>query len=183
MEEKRQFHKKWEEIYLVVFNENSEKPAGICVVCSAEIKQINSYAMQRHYKTHDEEVKKKWCTPDLRKKLLNDFKIDFACRKRKLATSLTTADHLYLGSLKVSYMIGKHRKPFTEGEFLKSVVMEVEPENKVFRNMALSNDTIQRRMDELGMYISKEVSISVSKRPFFSPCLDESNDITKTNQM
>ncbi|XP_064101758.1 protein FAM200A-like [Macrobrachium nipponense] len=61
--------------------------------------------------------------------------------------------------------------------------MAVEPENKVFRNMALSNNTIQRRMDELGMYISREVSISLSKSPFFSLCLDESNDITKTNQM
>ena len=59
----------------------------------------------------------------------------------------------------MSFKIGKHRKSFTEGEFLKSVVMAVESEDKVFRNMALSNDTIQRRKNELGMYIGKEESI------------------------
>ena len=65
--------------------------------------------MHRPDKARDE-VKRKSCTPDLRKKLLDNFRSDFTWRKRKTSTLLTKVDQLYLRSLKVSFKIGKHRK-------------------------------------------------------------------------
>jgi hypothetical protein len=44
--------------------------------------------------------------------------------------------------------------------------------------MPFSNDTVQRRIQEL-----YEIAQCVNKSPFFSLCLDESNDITKTTQI
>jgi hypothetical protein len=49
--------------------------------------------------------------------------------------------------------------------------------------MPLSNDTVQRRIQELCIFIRNEIAYCVNKSPFFSLCLDESNDITKTSQI
>jgi hypothetical protein len=61
-------------------------------------------------------------------------------------------------------------------------VLAVEPENVLFRDMPLSNDTVQRRIQELCILIRNEIAQCVNKSPFFSLCLDENNNITKTAQ-
>jgi hypothetical protein len=73
--------------------------------------------------------------------------------------------------------------PFSDGEFIKSLVLAVEPENRLFRDMPLSNDTVQRRVQELFIFIRNEIAQCVKKSPFFSICLDEINYITKSVQI
>jgi hypothetical protein len=62
-------------------------------------------------------------------------------------------------------------------------VLAVEPENRVFRDVPLSNDTVQWIIQELCIFIRNEIAQCVNKNPFFSLCLDESNNITKTAQI
>jgi hypothetical protein len=62
-------------------------------------------------------------------------------------------------------------------------VLAVQPENRLFRDMLLSNDTVQRKIQELCIFIRKEIVHYANKGPFFSLCLDESNDVTKTAQI
>jgi hypothetical protein len=59
-------------------------------------------------------------------------------------------------------------------------VLAVEPENRLFHDMPISNDTVQRRIQELFIFIRNEIAQCVNKSPFFSLCLGESNDIMKT---
>jgi hypothetical protein len=96
---------------------------------------------------------------------------------------LSRNDELRLATLKACFVIGKHRKPFSDGEFIKPVVLAVEPENRLFRDVPLSNDTVPWRIQELCIFIRNEIAQCVNKSPFFSLCLDESNDITKTAQI
>jgi hypothetical protein len=96
---------------------------------------------------------------------------------------LSRNDELRLATMKACFVIGKHRKLFSDGEFIKSLVLAVEPENRLFRDMPLSNDTAQRRVQELCIFIRNEIAQCVNKSPFFSLCLDESNYITKTAQI
>jgi hypothetical protein len=49
--------------------------------------------------------------------------------------------------------------------------------------MPLSSDIIQRRIQELCIFIRNEIAQCVNKCPLFSLCLDGSNDITKTAQI
>jgi hypothetical protein len=53
--------------------------------------------------------------------------------------------------------------------------------------MTLSNEElkncVQRRIKKLCIFICNEIAQCVNKSPFFSLCLDESNDITKTAQI
>jgi hypothetical protein len=94
---------------------------------------------------------------------------------------LSRNDELHLETLKACFVIGKHRKLFSDGEFIKSLVLAVEPENRLFRDMSLSNDIVQRRVQELCIFIHNEIAQCV-KSTFFILCLDESNDVTETAQ-
>jgi hypothetical protein len=68
-------------------------------------------------------------------------------------------------------------------EFIKSLVLAVEPENRLFCDMPLSNDTAQRRIQELCIFVRNEISQCIEKSPFFSLCLDDINYITNTAQI
>jgi methyltransferase-like protein len=57
------------------------------------------------------------------------------------------------------------------------------PKIDFFYDVPLSNDTVQRRIQELCIFIRNEIAQCVNKSPFFSLFLDESNDITKTAQI
>ena len=67
----------------------------------------------------------------MRQNLIEKFKTELSSQKKVMSAFLSQNDDLHLGFLKVSYLIGKHRKPFTEGEFIKSVVLGVDPQNQL----------------------------------------------------
>jgi hypothetical protein len=120
---------------------------------------------------------------ETRKTRLDKVKNELIQQQKKMNIFLSRNDELRLASLKTCFVIGKHRKPFSDGEFIKSLVLAVKPENRLFRDMPLSNDTVQRRVQELCIIIRNEIAQCVNKSPFFSLCLDESNDVTKTAQI
>jgi hypothetical protein len=45
-EEKRAFNEEWENKYLVLLKQNSSEQVAVCAICSKEINQMKSYAMQ-----------------------------------------------------------------------------------------------------------------------------------------
>jgi hypothetical protein len=47
-EEKRAFNEEWENKYMVLQKPDSSEQVAVCAICSEEINQIKSYAMQRH---------------------------------------------------------------------------------------------------------------------------------------
>jgi hypothetical protein len=114
---------------------------------------------------------------------LDKFKNELMQQQNKMDIFLSRNDKLHLATVKACFVIGKHRKSFSDTEFIKSLVLAVELENILFRDIPLSNDTVQRRIQELCIFIRNEIDQCVNKSPFFSLCLDESNDITKTAQI
>jgi hypothetical protein len=96
---------------------------------------------------------------------------------------LSRNDELRLAALKACFVIGKHRKPFSDGEFIKSLVVAVEPENRIFRDIPLNNDTDQRRIQELCIFVRNEISQCIEKSPFFILCLDDINYIEKLHKL
>jgi hypothetical protein len=45
---------------------------------------------------------------------------------------LSGNDELRLATLKACFVIGKHHTPFSDGEFIKLLVLAIEPENGLF---------------------------------------------------
>jgi hypothetical protein len=66
-EEKRAFNEKWENKYMVLLKPNSSEQVAVCAICSKKINQMKSYAIQRHYKTHEQEVQAIYGNPFTRK--------------------------------------------------------------------------------------------------------------------
>jgi hypothetical protein len=182
-EEKRVFHEEWENKYMVLLKQNSSEQVAVCAICSKEINQIKSYAMQRHYTTHEQEVQAIYGYPVTRETRLDKVKNELIQQQKKMNLFLSRNDELRLATLKACFVTGKHRMPFSDGEFIKSLVLAVEPENRFFRDMPLSNDTVQRRVQELFIFIHNVIAQCVNQNPFFSLYFDESSSITKTAQI
>jgi hypothetical protein len=94
--------------------------------------------------------------PVTRKTRLDKVKNELIEQQKKTNIFLSRNDELRLANLKACFVIGKHRRPFSDGEFIKSLLLAVEPENRLFRDMHLSNDTVQRRIQELCIFIRNE---------------------------
>jgi hypothetical protein len=134
---KRAFNEEWENKYMVLLKPNSSEHVAVCAICSKEINQIKSYAMQRHYTTHEQEVQTIYGNPITRKTRLDKVKNELIQQQKKINIFLSRNDELRLATLKACFVIGKHRKPFSDSEFIKSLVLAVEPENRLFREKRL----------------------------------------------
>jgi hypothetical protein len=120
--------------------------------------------MQRHYTTYEQEVQTIYGNPVTCKTCLDKVKNEVIQQQKKMNIFLSRNDELCLATLKACCVIGKHRKPFSD--FIKSLVFAVEPENRLFRDVPLSNDTVQRRNQELCIFIHNEIAQCVNKSPF-----------------
>nr|XP_014352073.1 PREDICTED: SCAN domain-containing protein 3-like [Latimeria chalumnae] len=141
------------------------------------------YAMQRHYNTHTGEVKKHYNDNFQRRKLLNKAKTKLERQRRQLRGFLDQADQTRMATFKVALLLGQARKPFSNGDLVKKIVLAVQPENSFFRDMPLSNDTLQRRTQELANFLQNEIAEKVATSPFYSLCLDEILDITRNSKV
>uniref|UniRef100_H3ABZ3 HAT C-terminal dimerisation domain-containing protein n=1 Tax=Latimeria chalumnae TaxID=7897 RepID=H3ABZ3_LATCH len=165
------FQDDWEKQFLVFLKEQ----VGVCAVCKKEIHQIKN--------THADEVAKNYHNEFQRHKLLNRTKIELERQKRQIRDFLSKTDQIRMATFKVSFLLGQGRKPFSDGELIKKIVLTVQPENTLFQDTPLSNDTLQRSTQDLADFIQQETAEKVASSPFYSLCLDESNDVTKNAQV
>ncbi|XP_053872778.1 zinc finger MYM-type protein 6-like [Malaclemys terrapin pileata] len=180
-EENRKFQEQWETRFLVFLkpsNSISEQVA-VCAVCKKEIRQIKMYAMQRHYNTHAGEVEQNYRGEFQRRKLLNDAKTELERQQQPPRDFLKKADQLLVATFKVALLLGQARKSFDEGELVKKIVLAVQPENTLFRELPLSNDMLQRSTRDLANFLQNEIAEKVAASPFYSLCLVESLDVMK----
>jgi hypothetical protein len=73
-EGKRAFNEEWENKYMALLKPNSSEQVAVCAICSKEINQMKSYAMQRHYTTYEQEVQAIYGNPVTRKTRLDKVK-------------------------------------------------------------------------------------------------------------
>ncbi|CAM5113419.1 unnamed protein product [Natator depressus] len=180
-EENRKFQAQWETRFLVFLkpsNSVSEQVA-VCAVCKREIHQIKIYAMQRHYNTHAGEVEQNYRGEFQRRKLLNDAKTELERQQRRPRDFLKKVDQICVATFKVTLLLGQARKSFDNGELVKKVVLAVQPENTLFRELQLSNDMLQRSTRDLANFLQNEIAAKVAVSPFYSLCLVETPDVVK----
>lgn len=95
-------------------------------------------------------------------------------------------------SVKASYIIAQkiaaNLKPFTDGEFIKEC-MEAASEilypaqKQLFSKLSLSGVTVVKCIEELGTDIESTLKEQISKFIFYSLALDESTDLSDTDQL
>jgi hypothetical protein len=97
---------------MVLLKPNSSEQVDVCAMCSKEINKIKSYAMQRHYTMHKQEVQTIYGNPVTRKTCLDKVKNELIQQYKKMNIFLSRNDELRLATLKACFIIKKHRKPF-----------------------------------------------------------------------
>jgi hypothetical protein len=83
-EEKRAFDEEWENKYMVLLKPNSSEQVAVCAICSKEINQMKSYAMQRNYTMHEQEVQTIYRNPVTRKTHLDKVKNELIQQQKKM---------------------------------------------------------------------------------------------------
>ena len=93
---------------------------------------------------------------------------------KKMTTSEKSLLHV---SYLISLLIAKTKKTYTIGEELvKPCILSAVEE--ILGSEALSNNTIQRRIEDMAMDIEQQVIEEVKKSPYFAIQLDESTDVS-----
>ena len=91
-------------------------------------------------------------------------------------------------SYKVSLMIARHLKPFSDGEFIKlcmlAMVDAICPEKKdLISKVSLSRQTVAWHIEEMGADVRASLRSKCLLLHYFSLALDESTDIKDTSQL
>lgn len=93
-------------------------------------------------------------------------------------------------SFEIALEIAKQKKPHTIGETLiKPCMMKAvnlilgEASAKKMRQVALSNNTIQRRISKMSIDVKEQVLTEIKSSPLFSFQLDESTDVSSCSQL
>ena len=91
-------------------------------------------------------------------------------------------ESLIKASYRVTYVLAKSGKPFTNGEVVKECLLEASEElcpekSNQFKNVALGANTIARRVANMGENIVTQIVKNASKFRYFSIAMDESQDI------
>ena len=94
-----------------------------------------------------------------------------------------------LASYFVTYELMKAKKALSDGELIKNCAIKMAEafnENKVgnkFQTVPLSKQTVTRRLEDISNQISNNVKDIIANCSYFSIALDESIDVSDTNQL
>ena len=90
----------------------------------------------------------------------------------------------------ISLQIAKNKKPHTIGEeLIKPCLLETarlvlnEGSYNKIKEISISNNTVQRRIQEMAIDIKEQVIEKIHSSPFFSIQLDESTDVAQCSQL
>lgn len=180
----RVFQEEWTWKYF--FMEYNQKP--ICLICQEPVAVLKDYNLARHfnskhlgskyYKMTDED--KKVHSEELKRKISSQQM--FFKNQRSVQRSSTLAGHI------VAYKIAKSNKPFSEGEFIKDVLISIGkvlcPEKvKDFESIGLSRRTVTKRIEAISSNLTNQLDGRLKKFKYFSVTMDESVDRSDTAQL
>uniref|UniRef100_A0A3B1KBC7 DUF4371 domain-containing protein n=1 Tax=Astyanax mexicanus TaxID=7994 RepID=A0A3B1KBC7_ASTMX len=178
------FHQEWENEFLFT----TVKDKTVCLICQQCDGQCCTTGHQQG--SWATEGKKKWhWVPKLQ---VPESPAVISGNQRHLPLEKANANTE--ASFRVSHLLAKHKKTFTDGELFKEAMLFAS--DSLFRdfknkdeirtaisNMSLGPATVVRRVELLSEDISKQVLSDLSRCEYFSLQFDESVDITDTAQL
>ena len=182
-DELRVFQTKWTECYF--FIEFNNKP--ICLICNESISVLKEYNVKRHYETKHA---REYVTyqGQFRKDKILELKKNLTKQHHIFKNFGGQSESSVKASYKVSEIIAKKSKPFSDGEFIKECLNSVAEiicpdKTEQISKISLSHQTIARRIVDLSSSIENQLILRASNFKFYSLALDESTDATDTAQV
>lgn len=177
----------WEDIFFVLVRNQTT-----CLLCGYEPSVVRKYVLERHYRVKHSGYSS--YTYQEKLKILEGLKLvyqaDNSVSRDFLISNTDNNDAKALAaSYAVSFLIAKHSKSFSDGEFIKECLVETVKsfDGKLTVDEAtsipLSHQTIGRRITNIAFSIEDRLKFLLATCSYFSLCLDESTDNRHVSQL
>uniref|UniRef100_A0A8C9ZGS6 HAT C-terminal dimerisation domain-containing protein n=1 Tax=Sander lucioperca TaxID=283035 RepID=A0A8C9ZGS6_SANLU len=155
-----------------------------CLMCTEKVAVYKEYDIRRHYSTRHAE-------DELRKHKVNTLKRQSEKQTQLFRKFGKHSETVTLASYQVAWNIARAKKPYSEGDFvktcLKDVIAILAPENDNLKrsvsDLQLSRHTIEQRISDINNSIETQLHTDLEKCLYFSIALDESCDIQDKPQL
>lgn len=180
----RVFKDEWTWKYF--FTPIKDKP--VCLICNEAVAVFKEFNISRHFVTKHNSATYETMTEEERKQKAGGLRKKLSGQQnifKKQNSSQKQATH---ASYVVAYNIAKSNKAFSDGEFVKTCMLQVcdilcPEKTKDFETVSLSRKTITSRIEVIDKQFVSQLESKISQFKFCSVALDESTDITDTAQL
>ena len=122
--ENRAFNEEWTDLYMFILPTGSSKP--VCLICCETVALIKSGNVKCHYVTKHSEFEKTYpCQSALRAQKITELRAQYERSTRMISHSFTAQQRANECSLRVAWILGQHKKPFTDGGIVKECMSAV----------------------------------------------------------
>lgn len=190
--ENREFKTEWTDKYAFVLPAGSTKP--MCLICNETVALVKSGNVKRHYETKHGHFEQNYPqNSEVRTRKISQMQASYQATRTMIVRSATQQERVTEASLRVAWVLGKHKKPFTDAEIVKECMNEVaialfEGTQKddiiqKINQISLSDSTAAKRTEILADDLLDQMKSAVKKAKCISLALDESTDNTDNAQL
>ncbi|GLD61856.1 general transcription factor II-I repeat domain-containing protein 2-like protein [Lates japonicus] len=187
-EEYRTFQDEWTEEFTFVERAGS----AVCLICNDKIASMKRSNVKRHFDTRHATFASKYPAGDSRKKACQELLSRVQASQQQLRVWTRQGD-CNSASFAGSLAIVRNGKPFTDGEYAKTFMLDVANELfgdlpnkdkiiKQIQDMPLSARTVHDRIIMMANQVEETQVKDINAAPFFSLALDESADVSHLSQ-
>lgn len=189
--ENRQFNNEWTEKYAFITVDVNP----VCLICNECLAVCKEYNLRRHFKTTHANFDATFPPGSAaRKQKLTGLISCYEKRRRILFRACTDQERATAASLRVAWILGKKKKPFTDSETVKECMLasieEVVTDEKTRKNITdsikqipVSDTSNMRRVESLASDVFKTLLDKLRKAEVMSLAVDESTDNSDVAQL
>ena len=158
----------------------------MCLICRQSFITLKLYNLKRHHEQKHDVIAK--LNDSARNTKLQLLKSNLQAQQNVFQKAASEDKAIANASLRISQIIAKKMKPFSDGEFVKdcllAAVEELAPTKvKDFRKISLSRQTVTRKIDLISNQISNTLKTASNSFTYFTLAFDETTDILDTSQL
>lgn len=189
--ENRQFNKEWTEKYVFI----SVNGNPVCLICNECLAVCKEYNLRRHFKTTHANFDATFPLGSLaRRQKISGLTSCYEQRRHILLRVCTDQERATAASLRVAWILGKKKKPFTDSETVKECMLasieEVVTDEKTrssiidsIKKIPISDTTNIRRVESLASDVFETLLDKLRKADVMSLAVDESTDNSDVAQL
>ncbi|XP_069828996.1 zinc finger BED domain-containing protein 5-like [Dendropsophus ebraccatus] len=191
--ENRDFKSEWTDKYCFILT-NAAQPKPLCLICNETVALIKSSNVKRHYETKHRSFEQNYpLNSEIRAKKISSLTASYEASTKRLVSSLSQQEKTTEASLRVAWILGKHKKPFSDAEVVKECMVEVvgtmfegkqreEFQGKI-KQIPLSDSMAARRTEIISEDLLSQLQLKVKMADCISLAVDESCDATDNAQL
>ncbi|KAI2646421.1 EPM2A-interacting protein 1 [Labeo rohita] len=162
-------------------NERDGQP--FCLLCRKILGVCKTYNVKRHFDTTYATFDKKYPLGSQERAFqITSLEKNAIAEQNTMRASLKVSQAVTLATFKISWLLAKHGKPFSDGELVKNCFLETQclfdlsNKNEIIRrikSLQLSNDTVTRRISEISENLTEQLKTKLTTASALSLAADE----------